>query len=174
MQKETLGLLRETRATTMIVTHHPEEAMRLGDRIAVMRAGRLVQEGKAEALYHTPASLFVARLFSEINEVPYIVRGGAIDTPAGRIAAPGIADGETAILCIRERGIGVSREGAGLAGRLIDVKFLGDAALLDIVVQGFEAPLRVRTHERHGLEKGAEVRLEVDPARVLIFPERAQ
>lgn len=42
MQQETLTLLRETRATTMIVTHHPEEAMALGDRIAAMRAGRLV------------------------------------------------------------------------------------------------------------------------------------
>ncbi|MGL1147900.1 ATP-binding cassette domain-containing protein, partial [Vibrio parahaemolyticus] len=35
MQEETLSLLRETRATSLIVTHHPEEAMRLGDRIAV-------------------------------------------------------------------------------------------------------------------------------------------
>ena len=43
MQEETLALLRETRATSVIVTHHPEEAMRLADRIAVMRRGRLVQ-----------------------------------------------------------------------------------------------------------------------------------
>src|SRR6185369_11515974 len=43
MQEETLSLLRETRATSVIVTHNPEEAMRIGDRIAVMRAGRLVQ-----------------------------------------------------------------------------------------------------------------------------------
>src|SRR4029453_96289 len=41
MQEETLSLLRETRAPSVIVTHHPEEAMRIGDRIAVMRAGRL-------------------------------------------------------------------------------------------------------------------------------------
>jgi iron(III) transport system ATP-binding protein len=174
MQEETLGLLRETRATTMIVTHHPEEAMRLGDRIAVMRAGQLVQAGTAEALYHTPAALFVARLFSEINEVSYTVSGGAIATPAGRIEAPGIADGETAILCIRERGIGVRLEGPGLPGRVLDVKFLGDVALLEVAAQGFEAPLRVRTQERHGLGKGAEVRLDIDPARLLIFPAKAQ
>ena len=55
MQEETLTLLRETRATSMIVTHHPEEALRLGDRIAVMRKGRIVQVGKAEELYNNPA-----------------------------------------------------------------------------------------------------------------------
>ena len=61
MQEETLQLLRETRATCLIVTHAPAEAIRLGDRIAVMRAGRLVQAGKAEELYRNPADLFVAR-----------------------------------------------------------------------------------------------------------------
>ena len=72
MQEETLQLLRETRATCLIVTHAPAEAIRLGDRIAVMRGGRLVQVGKAEELYRNPADLFVARLFSEINEIPFI------------------------------------------------------------------------------------------------------
>ena len=75
LQEETLALLRETRATCLIVTHAPSEAIRMGDRIAVMRAGRLVQAGKAEALYRNPADLFVARLFSEINEIP-MQRGG--------------------------------------------------------------------------------------------------
>jgi iron(III) transport system ATP-binding protein len=171
MQEETLGLLRETRATTMIVTHHPEEAMRLGDRIAVMREGRLVQAGKAEDLYHAPAALFVARLFSEINEFAYTVRGGEIATPLGRIPVSGIGEGETAILCIRERGVGVHRNGSGLAGRIIDVKFLGDVILLEIAAEGFEAPLRIRTFERQGFEKGGEVRLEIAPERMLVFPE---
>ncbi len=174
MQEETLALLRETRATSVIVTHHPEEAMRLGDRIAVMRRGRLVQAGKAEDLYHQPAALFVARLFSEINEIPYRVTHGMIATPIGVIAAPGVAEGETAILCLRERGIEIGREGDGLAGRVLDVKFLGDAARLEIAAEGFEAPLRVRAPEGHGLGKGAEIRIAIDPAKVLIFPAREE
>ena len=43
MQREMLALLREARATCLMVTHNPDEAMRLGDRIAVMRDGRIVQ-----------------------------------------------------------------------------------------------------------------------------------
>jgi iron(III) transport system ATP-binding protein len=172
MQEETLALLRETRATSVIVTHHPEEAMRLGDRIAVMRRGKLVQAGKAEDLYHQPAALFVARLFSEINEIPYRVTRGMIATPIGVLAADGVAEGETAILCLRERGIEIGREGDGLAGRVLDVKFLGDAARLEIAAEGFELPLRVRLAEGHGLGKGEEVRLSIDPTKVLMFPAR--
>jgi iron(III) transport system ATP-binding protein len=172
MQEETLSLLRETRATSIIVTHHPEEAMRMGDRIAVLRAGRLVQSGQAEELYRHPAGLFVARLFSEINEITFRVREGAIDTPAGRIPTPGLDDGRDAILCIRERGVGLSagNGGPGLAGRVLHAKFLGDVARLEIGVQGFEQPLRVRVDGGQGLGKGVEVKVAIDPRSVLIFP----
>ena len=107
MQEETLALLRETRATSIIVTHHPEEAMRMGDRIVVLRAGRIVQMGTAEELYRDPADLFVARLFSEINEVPGKVRNGRIETPLGAFAAPGLSEGANAVVCLRERGLRV-------------------------------------------------------------------
>lgn len=171
IQDETMALLRETRATSMIVTHHPEEAMRMGDRIAVMRQGQLVQQGQAEELYRRPASLFVARLFSEINEIAFPVRGGAIDTPAGRLPVQGASEGALAVLCIRERGIRVSREGTGLAGRVLSVKFLGDAARVEVGVQGFEAPLRVRVAEGHGFSKGSEVRVTFNAADLLIFAD---
>ena len=172
VQEETLALLRETRATSMIVTHHPEEAMRLGDRIAVMHAGRIVQQGRAEDLYHRPVALFVARMFSEINEVQGRVRSGAIATPAGRLPAPGFADGDDVILCIRERGIKVSKAGEGLAGRVLDVKFLGDAALLELAVSGFDSALRVRVPEGHGFGKGSEIKAAIDLASILVFPAK--
>ncbi len=170
MQEETLALLRETRATSVIVTHHPEEAMRIGNRIAVMRSGRLVQAGRAEDLYHQPADLFVARLFSEINEITYRVEGGHIATPVGALAAPGLAEGASVTLCIRERGITLTPQGAGLAGRVLDVKFLGDVARLEVGVEGFDDPLKVRVREMEGWTRGAEVRVAIDQARVLVFP----
>jgi iron(III) transport system ATP-binding protein len=174
MQEETLSLLRETRATAMIVTHHPEEAMRLADRIGVMRAGRLVQIGRAEDLYRAPSDLFVARLFSEINEVPYVVENGAIDTPVGRLPVSNVADGSAAVLGVRERAIGVvAGNGTGVSGRVIDVKFLGDAMLVEVAAEGFEKPLRARTHAGEHFEKGAEVGLTIDPGRLLIFPASA-
>ncbi|MFV0369593.1 MAG: ABC transporter ATP-binding protein [Hyphomicrobiaceae bacterium] len=177
MQEETLSLLRETRATCMLVTHNPEEAMRMGDRIAVMRRGRIVQLGRAEELYHHPAELFVARLFSEINEVEVTVTNGGIEMPFGRVAADGIGDGEQAMMCIRERGIRLHPAGTcGLAGRILHVKFLGDVGMVEIGVHGFDEPLRARTRVAVGeiWSKGAEVGVEIDPARILVFPKRVR
>jgi iron(III) transport system ATP-binding protein len=170
MQSETLALLRETRATCVVVTHLPEEAMRLGDRVGVMRNGRIVQVGRAEELYHNPAELYVARLFSEINEIRFRVTGGALQTPVGVFPAPHCGEGELAILCLRQRGISVVPPDRGLPGRVLDVKFLGDVGRVELAVQGFDAPLKARTRESEGWTKGAEVSIEVDPTRVLIFP----
>jgi iron(III) transport system ATP-binding protein len=174
MQEETLSLLRETRATSVIVTHHPEEAMRIGDRIAVMRSGRLVQAGGAETLYHQPVDLFVARLFSEINEIGYRVGADGIATPIGMLGAGGLSPGSRAVACIRERGITLSDNGGGLAGRVLDVKFLGDVARLEVGVEGFDKPLKVRVRESEGWGRGTDVRVAIDPKRVLVFAEETQ
>jgi iron(III) transport system ATP-binding protein len=170
LQEETMGLLRETRATSLIVTHAPAEAIRMGDRIAVMDGGRVVQAGKAEELYRDPADLFVARLFSEINEIPWPVRGGALRTPIGTFMVPGLADGDDAVLCIRRRAIRVQPAGQGLPGRVLRARFLGDQAMLEIATQGFERPLTTLVHDGDQPLQGAEVGLTVDPESVLVFP----
>ena len=173
LQEETLSLLRETRATCLIVTHAPAEAIRLGDRIAVMRAGRLVQAGTAEELYRNPADLFVARLFSEINEIPYRVEEGAIRTPIGAFAVPGLNEGEEAILCIRRRAIRLGGVGAGLPGRLLRARFLGDLALLEVAVEGFERPLLTLVREGEQPPEGQELSVSVEAESVLVFPAEA-
>jgi iron(III) transport system ATP-binding protein len=170
LQEETLTLLRETRATCLIVTHAPAEAIRLGDRIAVMRAGRLVQSGRAEALYRNPADLFVARLFSEINEIPMRVEGGALRTPVGVFAVPGLEEGDAAILCIRRRAIRLTGNGKGLPGRVLHARFLGDLVLLEIAAQGFERPLTTLVREADVPPRGQEVSISVDAESVLVFP----
>ncbi len=173
MQEETLQLLRETRATCLIVTHAPAEAIRLGDRIAVMRAGRLVQVGKAEELYRNPADLFVARLFSEINEIPFTVAGGALRTPIGTFVVPELADGDAAILCIRRRAVRVKALGQGIPARVLHIKFLGDLAMLEIAAEGFDRPLLTVVREGDQPAQGSEVSLSVDPESVLVFPAEA-
>jgi iron(III) transport system ATP-binding protein len=169
LQEGTLELLRETRATSMIVTHHPEEAMRLGDRIAVMCAGRIVQLGRAEELYRQPVDLFVARLFSEINEIPWNAADGALVTPLGTFPASMLATGEKAVLCIRQRAIRLLPEGQGHPARALHIKFLGDAALVEMAVQGFDQPLKALVHESEVPVRGRDLGIEVDPQRVLVF-----
>lgn len=170
MQEETLSLLRETRATSIIVTHHPEEALRLGDRIAIMHDGRLLQVGTGEDLYHDPQALFIARLFSEINELVCPVKNSVIDTPFGRRSAEGFGDVAEAIVCIREQSIGLAKIGDGLPGRVLHRRFLGDIGLLEVAVQGVPAPLRVRTLDYEKWSPGQDVNVQIDLERALVFP----
>ena len=64
---ETASVLRASGATAMLVTHDHDDAMRLADRVMLMEAGRIVQAGTAEDLYRRPASLTIARFFSDFN-----------------------------------------------------------------------------------------------------------
>ncbi len=174
MQEETLAILRETRATSVIVTHDPEEAMRLSERIVVMKSGRILQEGTAETLYRTPKALFVARLFSEVAEVRGRIKGGAADTPFGRLPAPGLADGSEAIICLRQRSIALLPAGQGVAARVIGRRFLGEWVALHLAVDGLDEPLAVRVAGEGAPQPGAEVGLQVDAATVSIFPSETR
>ena len=174
MQEEMLTLLRETRATSIIVTHDPEEAMRMADRIAVMRKGRIVQAGRAEVLYTTPADAYVARLFSEINEIEGQVAGGRIETPFGAIPAAGLPEAAAATVIVRQGSIRIGAAGSGVAARVLDVKFLGDASVAELAVEGLDDVIRVRLPGRLALERGAEAGLSIDPAGVLVFPREAK
>lgn len=170
---ETLSLLRETRATCLVVTHSPAEALRMADRIAVMQNGRILQAGRAEDLYHRPVALFVARLFSEINEIPGIVRDGTIKTPFGSVPAPDHAEGANVVLCIRTGAISISADTGGLPARILDVRFMGDSAVMEIGAMGFDKPLLRRIRSDMAPKPGRDVGLTFDPAGLLIFPADA-
>ncbi|HXG79369.1 MAG TPA: ABC transporter ATP-binding protein [Methyloceanibacter sp.] len=169
MREETLAILHETRATSIVVTHDAEEAMRMGDRVALMRKGRIVQTGKALDLYRTPKDIFAARTFSDLNELSARVEAGAVTTPLGRFPANGLADGTNAIVCVRQRGVKLLPAGEGVAGRVLDVRLLGDIALAEIAVEGLDAPLLARMRESDVPPQGTEIGVGVDPRAILVF-----
>ena len=76
-------LLREAGATVVLVTHDPAEALDIGDRIAVMAAGRIVQFGTPEELHHAPATAAVGAIFSGAQVIAGACREAGLDTPFG-------------------------------------------------------------------------------------------
>jgi iron(III) transport system ATP-binding protein len=169
IREETVAILRETGATTIVVTHDPEEAMRIADRIVLMRAGRVVQEGAAEAIYRRAADLFAARFFCDFNEVEGVVRRGRVETPLGAFPAPGLAEGEAAVVCVRPQAIRLRAPGFCLPGRVVARRFLGEVDLVHVAVQGLDAPVQARTREAYRPDEGQDVGIDVDPAEVLVF-----
>ncbi|MBN8534981.1 MAG: ABC transporter ATP-binding protein [Rhizobiales bacterium] len=169
VRDETIALLRETGATALIVTHDPEEAMRIADRIVLMRKGRVVQVGEASAIYREPVDLAAARFFCDLNEVPGLVKSGKLETPLGAFPAPGLAEGAAGIAAIRPQSIRIRAPGFCLPGRVLERRFLGEIDLLDLAVQGFEAPLRMRGRDIMAAGPGADVGVDIDAREVLVF-----
>ena len=76
-------LLREAGATVVLVTHDPAEALDIGDRIAVMEAGRIVQFGTPQELHEAPVTAAVGAIFSGAQVVAGTRADEGLDTPFG-------------------------------------------------------------------------------------------
>jgi multiple sugar transport system ATP-binding protein len=90
MRTEVSRLQADLGTTTVYVTHDQTEAMTLGDRVAVMRAGVLQQVGAPAELYADPANLFVAGFIGSpaMNFMSANLTDGRIQLPFGEIALP--------------------------------------------------------------------------------------
>ena len=93
IRDETLALLKDEGTSVLLVTHEPEEAMRMADEIALMRDGKIVQRGAPYNIYNAPADKAAVAFFSDINLLTSTVRGALTDTPFGQFLAPGVPDG---------------------------------------------------------------------------------
>jgi len=104
MRTEVARLQSRLETTTVYVTHDQTEAMTLGDRVAVMRAGALQQVGTPAELYEQPTNLFVAGFIGSpaMNFMPAELSGGKVKLPIGEADAP--------------EGVGSGRDGQVIAG----------------------------------------------------------
>ena len=167
---ETLAVLRETHATTVVVTHDPEEAMVLGDRIALLRRGRIVQIDRASAVYARPVDLSAARFLSPLSEIAARVRDGRAETPLGSVAAPGRADGDRVVVAVRPVGaVTMSEEAPGVPARILAKRDAIGVDLCEVQVQGLERPLGLRQWSNPRFSPGRDVFLRLNPEHVLVF-----
>jgi ABC-type Fe3+/spermidine/putrescine transport system ATPase subunit len=101
------AILKRVGLTAIYVTHDQTEAFAVGDRLAVMNAGRIEQTGSPQAIYNRPATPFVARFLGFHNLIPgRVVAGGAVETPAGLFRPEGALPpvGSAVMLLIRPSG----------------------------------------------------------------------
>ena len=189
-------ILRRLRQTALFVTHDLEEALAVSDRVAVMRAGRIVQVGTPRALYERPASVFVARFLGRANILSGTVRAVPPGSPAAdvpprlleteigllpyrRPVAPG---GRGAVLVRPERIDLVERHAAAgsggraesdtgsryrLHGTLLASSFRGVAALATVLVR--DTALQVLLAAGHPLPPvDSAVTISFDPSAAVI------
>jgi multiple sugar transport system ATP-binding protein len=150
MRAEISRLQRELGATTIYVTHDQVEAMTMGDRVAVLRRGRLQQCAKPQELYDRPANLFVASFIGSpaMNFVQAdLTRDG--DAIVGRIGDAtlrvpaaynrlGGYDGRTVALGVRPQHVHRAADGAELRlpGSVVLTESLGSELLVHVEIRG--------------------------------------
>ncbi len=88
LRREVELILREAGATALLVTHDQEEALALGDRLAVMRAGELMQVGRPEDVYARPAERWTAQFVGDVNVLSGPADGSSVRTELGVIDLP--------------------------------------------------------------------------------------
>jgi iron(III) transport system ATP-binding protein len=178
MRIELRDLQRRLSATSIYVTHDQEEAMALSDRIAVMRAGRIVELGAPDALYLRPRHPVTARFIgqAELIAAELIRRDGAgalLRTPLGEIACGDatVTNGAASLL-VRPEHIELLPEGATgpntVPGRVAGVAFLGKLADHEVEANGLR--LRVQTLSTQRRPAGTAVTLRFPPDHCIALP----
>ncbi|MGB0959490.1 MAG: ABC transporter ATP-binding protein [Halocynthiibacter sp.] len=113
IRDETLSVLKEEGAAVLLVTHEPQEAMRMADEIALMRGGIIVQQGAPRNIYNAPQDLAAAAFFSDVNVIPAVVKGALAQTPFGQFLAPGVEDGSAVDIVIRPQHLRIDFDRSG-------------------------------------------------------------
>jgi len=175
VRDDTLHVLQSAGIATVVVTHDAEEAMFMGDRIALMREGRIVQVGTPTELYLHPADRFVAIFLGEVNRLPARIRDGQAATPVGTIAAPGFPDGAPVEVLLRPEGLRLDAAG-GPEAQVEACRLLGATTLVHLALpdgSGGLLHLHARLPPGRMLGRGDQVRIALDPERAFVFPPDA-
>ncbi len=166
----------ELGTTVVYVTHDQDEALSLADRVAVMRAGRIVQQGSPSELWRGPRTPFVARFLGLEHLVEVQVAPSTIRTPWGELDRTLVTDAgagrgrATAVLLADALRVASPSDPArgrelALSGEVVHRRFLGDHVRLRVATPDDHA-FTVPVWRGRVPEPGDAVALALDPARL--------
>jgi spermidine/putrescine transport system ATP-binding protein len=165
MQVELKRLQRETGITFVFVTHDQEEAMSMGDRIAVFSQGKIVQLDTPVEVYRRPVNAYVADFIGETNLIKGTVVAGGISLPGGNVlptdqlAADSVipASGDVTV-AIRPEDLVLATNGM-IGGIVRDVIFTGDSVRVHVAVGDVEVIASLASYGTEIPAQGSKVTL---------------
>ncbi len=165
--EEIRALLDRAALPAIYVTHDHDEAFTIAARIAVMRAGRIVQQGSPADVWRRPVDSWTARFLGFGAATPCEVRAGALDTPWGLFSAPaGAPDGRVDVV-FRPDALSLNPAGP-VEGVVTHSTFTGDLVALT-VEPASGGPLTVRVPQHAAPAAGDRVHLAVDADGLLVY-----
>ncbi len=160
-------LVRRLGATALYVTHDHVEAMTLADRIAVMRAGKLLQVAPPREIYERPATSFVGAFLGSprMNLIPARRQDGAVVAGPFRLPVPAGEHPEKLEVGVRPEHVTIGE--LGEPGEVVEVEPLGAETHVLVRVGGLELRAQSRGFDTH--RRGDAVRVAIDPDRAHVF-----
>lgn len=158
MRYEVRDLLQKAGVTAVFVTHDQEEALFMGDWVAVMNEGRMEQIGTPEQIFHHPQTRFVADFIGQTDFVVGTVTAAGLQTPLGLIPRPvALPEGTSVELALRADDVTIAKDEQG-NGRIIGRQFLGIAYVYRV---GLADGSIVHSWQPHGVQlaQGTAVRV---------------
>lgn len=163
--------------TTLYVTHDQVEAMAMGDRIAVMNRGAIVEEGTPKALYMHPHTEFVANFLGDMNFVSGKLVSETegmttVETALGRLAAPsGPTKSKPGDVRIGFRPeslfVGLQENCANFSAHVVQSAYLGDCISCELVIG--QEKISARLPNTANVPEGATAQFSIDPNALTIF-----
>ncbi|WP_332255658.1 ABC transporter ATP-binding protein [Thiosulfatihalobacter marinus] len=184
IRDQTLSLLKEEDTAVMLVTHEPEEAMRMADEIALMRQGKIVQQGAPYNIYNAPVDREAVAFFSDINVIRGTSKGALTDTPFGQFLTPGLADGARVDIVIRPQHLKLdfdrdgkgplptASDGVAARGVVNRARFMGNESLVEFRMDYDGSELKVTVPNVFLPAKGTPLWLTIRRDRCFVFPSR--
>ena len=161
MRREVGEILKESGTTAVFVTHDREEAFAMADRVAVLQRGRLEQIDSPSALYHSPATPFVATATGACDFLPGRTQGGRALTDVGSLAVTdpvgALPDGTGVDILVRADDLQLAPDPNG-GSVVLSREFRGDEVLLTVSTPS-GAEVHCRRHHYSTLPTGTRVRL---------------
>ena len=182
IRDETLDLLKAENTAVLLVTHEPEEAMRMADEIALMRNGQIVQSGAPYNVYTYPVDRAAVMFFSDANCLRVKVSGALAETPFGGFLAPGVPDGTEVDIVYRPQHVRIDfdrngsgplptpTEGASARGIVERARFLGHESLLEFRMDFDGSIVKATVPGVFLPAKGKVMWLRVPRDRCFVFP----
>ena len=178
VRDDTLHIIKESGTTALMVTHDPDEALFMADRLAVMREGEIVQMGAPNDLFFHPESAFVAQFFGETNLLPGTVDQGWVVTDLGRLRQTTLPHKSKLDVLIRPEGLNLCQlKGPGMASVEVEAsRQLGRQSMIHMALATGHGNLHLHCKMEGQFlpEPGERFGLGVNPDLVYVFEAKGK
>ena len=186
IRDETLSILKEAGTSVLLVTHEPEEAMRMADQIALMRGGKIVQIGAPYNIYNNPKDREAAAFFSDVNVIKGVAENFQTETPFGLFFTPALHNRTDVEIVIRPQHLKIDfdrngkgpnatpQDGVPARGKVKRARFLGNESLVELCMEYDNSLLTASIPGVFLPKQGTPLWMSMRRDRCFVFPCKVQ